>query len=98
MAKDRKSKIDGTYFTKIPSSEEIKDYESYKKLMTKIVRLRNALDEAVKQSKIINTKYQNYLMANPHKEERKALTKEVENLQDKLINVIPDKYNVGGGK
>ena len=93
MAKKLKSKNNDKFFEVIPKpNEDKKTYNEYKRLVDKISILKSNLSKKNIVLASVNTKYQNYLEANPYKKERKYLQKEVDKLREELINLIPEKF------
>ncbi len=88
MSLHRASKTNGTFFQDIPKRE----YIEYKKLVDELSRLNGELSVKVDLLAKVRTKYVKYLRANPHKDGKNQLEKEVEEIRASLIAKIPKKY------
>ena len=65
--------------------DKIDKYSMYADILANQSKLKEQLNEKVARLKKVNTAYQNYLQANPHKEERKKLQKKVDILREQLM-------------
>ncbi len=59
---------------------------------------KNLLDEAVQEGKKVNTAYQKYLKANPHKKEKFELKAKRKKYTDRILELIDEGYERYTGK
>jgi len=59
---------------------------------------KKQLDEAVKRGKKVNTAYQKYLKANPHKEEKFKLEADRKRYTERILRLIEEGYERYTGK
>jgi len=89
MASYRRSRTNGTSFQDIPKE----DYVEAIKFARKLTRKKKLLTEKVQELAPIRTAYIKYLAANPHKDKKVRLEKEIAQLREELIKDIPNKWN-----
>ena len=93
MARTRKSKTNETFFRNIPSEDNLKELKKYQIWESKLSQKKAQLKILVKEAGKLNTKYQNYLEDNPHKQPKKEINERVKILRTDLMHLIPDKFN-----
>ena len=87
----KRKTIDNRLYKPIPDPlDSIKmSYKEYKELVIKLAELKTKYKTTYKEYSKIRSKYVDYLNQNPYKDEKAILEKEIEDLKEKILELIP---------